>query len=218
MFITFQGVFCFEEMSTLVTERCLSFLIGLIVLLAAPSSCYIVLVDSYGEECFHEHALNGTLLQLTFQVLSGGFLDIDLVMADPTGALLVHRRRAAYGAHALTALLHGRYYFCFHNAHSSKVPKLVKFDFDMYDLDLERELSASQNDLEAMVKTAGYRLRQIKREAEYLENVSKNHFFINENSNLAILVWALIEYTLIVTLCVWQRYYLLKFFEVRRYV
>ncbi|CAH1407040.1 unnamed protein product [Nezara viridula] len=187
-----------------------------LLFLPSPLMAYIVLVDSYGEECFFEHVLNGTQLQLVFQVLVGGFLDIDVLMVDPKAKPLYHRRQATYGAHSFRAPIHGRYFFCFHNTFSTQVPKLIMFNFDYYDIELENELMLAQNDLEAMVHKVEMGLKFIKTETEYMHARTRSHHNINENSNTAIMAWAIIEYSLIVFLCMWQRYYILRFFEVRR--
>lgn len=39
---------------------------------------YYVLVDAHSEECFFERLTSGTKLLLTFEVIEGGFLDIDV--------------------------------------------------------------------------------------------------------------------------------------------
>ena len=41
-------------------------------------SSYYILVDAHGEECFFEHLTSGTKLLFTFEVIEGGFLDIDV--------------------------------------------------------------------------------------------------------------------------------------------
>lgn len=39
---------------------------------------YYVLIDANSEECFFERITSGTKLFLTFEVIEGGFLDIDV--------------------------------------------------------------------------------------------------------------------------------------------
>ena len=40
--------------------------------------CYFVTVDAHSEECFFDKVSSGTKLGLTFEVVEGGFLDIDV--------------------------------------------------------------------------------------------------------------------------------------------
>lgn len=39
---------------------------------------YFVTVDAHAEECFFDKVSSGTKLGLTFEVVEGGFLDIDV--------------------------------------------------------------------------------------------------------------------------------------------
>ena len=50
----------------------------LTLLLIKNASCYYILVDAHAEECFYERLTSGTKLLLTFEVIEGGFLDIDV--------------------------------------------------------------------------------------------------------------------------------------------
>jgi hypothetical protein len=49
-----------------------------ILLLIKNTLSYYVLVDAHDEECFFERLTPGTKLLLTFEVIEGGFLDIDV--------------------------------------------------------------------------------------------------------------------------------------------
>jgi hypothetical protein len=49
-----------------------------IFLLIKNAFSYYVLVDAHDEECFFERLTSGTKLLLTFEVIEGGFLDIDV--------------------------------------------------------------------------------------------------------------------------------------------
>ena len=39
---------------------------------------YYIVVDAHSDECFFEKLTSGTKLLLTFEVIEGGFLDIDV--------------------------------------------------------------------------------------------------------------------------------------------
>ena len=52
---------------------------SLLLLLTIKSTlAYYVLVDAHSEECYFEKLTSGTKLLLTFEVIEGGFLDIDV--------------------------------------------------------------------------------------------------------------------------------------------
>lgn len=49
------------------------------------AAAYYILVDAHTDECFFEKMTSGTKLLLTFEVIEGGFLDID-VKVNPFNA------------------------------------------------------------------------------------------------------------------------------------
>lgn len=56
------------------------FVLGVVVLLSLSSSVYgyFVTVDAHSKECFFDRVTSGMKLGLTFEVVEGGFLDIDV--------------------------------------------------------------------------------------------------------------------------------------------
>ncbi len=53
--------------------------LSFIILLSLRSTLgYYVVVDAHSDECFFEKLTSGTKLLLTFEVIEGGFLDIDV--------------------------------------------------------------------------------------------------------------------------------------------
>jgi hypothetical protein len=53
--------------------------LSFIILLSLKSTLgYYVVVDAHSDECFFEKLTSGTKLLLTFEVIEGGFLDIDV--------------------------------------------------------------------------------------------------------------------------------------------
>lgn len=42
------------------------------------ATSYYVVVDAHSDECFFEKLTSGTKLLLTYEVIEGGFLDIDV--------------------------------------------------------------------------------------------------------------------------------------------
>ena len=53
------------------------FLMGLAGCLSRANS-YFVGIDAHGSECFYDRVSSGMKLSLTFEVVEGGFLDIDV--------------------------------------------------------------------------------------------------------------------------------------------
>ena len=49
-----------------------------VVWLVPDANCYFVSVDAHAEECFFDRVSSGMKMGLTFEVVEGGFLDIDV--------------------------------------------------------------------------------------------------------------------------------------------
>lgn len=56
--------------------------IALLLCSAHQALSYFVTVDAHAEECFFDKVSSGTKLGLTFEVVEGGFLDIDVKVRD----------------------------------------------------------------------------------------------------------------------------------------
>lgn len=50
------------------------------LLLATVSEAYFLVIDAHGEECFFDRVTTATKMGLTFEVVEGGFLDIDVTI------------------------------------------------------------------------------------------------------------------------------------------
>ena len=55
----------------------------MLLLCAQRALSYFVTVDAHSEECFFDKVSSGTKLGLTFEVVEGGFLDIDVKVRRP---------------------------------------------------------------------------------------------------------------------------------------
>ena len=54
------------------------FLLFCLAWLSRGASGYFVNVDAHAEECFFDRVSSGMKMSLTFEVVEGGFLDIDV--------------------------------------------------------------------------------------------------------------------------------------------
>ena len=60
-----------------IRSQLLCLLVSLVCALPAVR-CYFVSVDAHAEECFFDRVSSGMKMGLTFEVVEGGFLDIDV--------------------------------------------------------------------------------------------------------------------------------------------
>ncbi|KAM3176699.1 hypothetical protein ACTXT7_005976 [Hymenolepis weldensis] len=189
-------------------------------LLAVTSFGYFVTIDANGVECFFDRAKAGERLTLFFEVSEGGFYDINVKLTAPDGSVLYKIEKESSGHYSFTATSNGKYIYCFDNTMSTVTPKTVLFALEKATPMIEKEKgnAPDQNKLIDMVNELSNAVLNAKHEMEYLEVRENIHRAINENTNSRVVLWALFEAIIIVSMSLGQVYYLKRFFEVRRMV
>lgn len=201
----------------------------LLIILAISSilSCteaYIITLDSNDIECFHERVPIGTKLGFSFEVMEGGFYDIDVEIKDPTNAILHQDERTSSGKFTIEANMDGPYQFCMSNHKSSQAPKVIIFEIDKSEL--PRKWSATEggeegkddetNKLASMVDNLMLATISARHDVRYLTTRDRIHRIINEKTNSTVVWWTGIEFFLLLMVTFLQVWYLKRFFEVRR--
>lgn len=64
---------------------------------------------------------------LKFEIAEGGFLDIDVTITGPDGAVITRGERESSGVYTFSAATSGRYTYCFSNKMSTMTPKVQLF-------------------------------------------------------------------------------------------
>jgi len=159
-----------------------------------------------------------------FEVAEGGFLDIDVKITSPDGREIYKGERESSGKYTFAAHMDGVYTYCFSNRMSTMTPKVVMFTIDIVPAGTEEKKpgeaghDADSQKLEDMIKELSNMLTAVKHEQEYMEVRERVHRSINENTNSRVVLWAIFEAFVLVSMTVGQIYYLKRFFEVRRVV
>jgi len=180
---------------------------------------YFIAVDAHAEECFFDKVSNGTKLGLTFEVIEGGFLDIDVKVTGPEGEEIITRERESNGKITFSAAKTGTYTYCFSNKMSTMTPKGVMFSMDVGEpAPVNTGDEPHPNKLAEMIKELSTALVGVKHEQEYMEVRDKIHRKINESTNSRVVMWSFFEAIVLVAMTIGQVYYLKRFFEVRRVV
>jgi len=183
-------------------------------------NAYFLVIDAHAEECFFDKVVTGTKLGLTFEVVEGGFLDIDVKITGPDNKVIHSEERASSGKYTFAAHMDGNYQYCFGNKMSTMTPKVVMFSMDIGDTPkTEEELKstdANHNKLEEQIKELSGALTSVKHEQEYMAVRDRIHRSINESTNSRVVLWAFFEALVLVAMTLGQVYYLKRFFEVRR--
>lgn len=79
------------------------------------------------KECFYQPMPPKGSLEIEYQVLDGGELDIDFHLASPEGRTLVFEQRKSEGVHTVETEV-GDYMFCFDNTFSTISEKVIFFE------------------------------------------------------------------------------------------
>ena len=106
-------------------------LLAIGALLVAKSSQFFITIDAHEDECFFDRALAGTKLGLMFEVVEGGFLDIDVKITGPDNKVIYQGDRETNGKYTFSTHMDGVYKYCFSNKMSTMTPKIVMFSMDV---------------------------------------------------------------------------------------
>lgn len=81
------------------------------------------------KQCYHEDITSGTKATIEFQVVMGGYYDVDMTLYDPRQTVLYQGVKKQFDTHQWTASTSGQYTFCFSNEFSTFSHKLIYFEF-----------------------------------------------------------------------------------------
>ncbi|XP_054163055.1 transmembrane emp24 domain-containing protein 2-like [Oppia nitens] len=197
-------------------------IVSVLLYLCHRLDAYFLVIDAHAEECFFDKVVTGTKLGLTFEVVEGGFLDIDVKITGPDSKVIHSEERASSGKYTFAAHMDGNYVYCFGNKMSTMTPKVVMFSMDIGDAPKTEEQlkaqDANHNKLEEQIKELSGALTAVKHEQEYMAVRDRIHRSINESTNSRVVLWAFFEALVLVAMTLGQVYYLKRFFEVRRVV
>ena len=194
---------------------CLTF--HLLTLFIHRTNAYIITLDAHSEECFLEKAMASTKLGFTFEVIEGGFLDIDVTIYDTDGNMIHQEPKASSGKYTIEASKEGHYKYCFSNKMSTVTPKVVMFNIKTA-RQVQHKLSGAQDQdrVKDMLKELDNAMTSVKHELEYLSVRDRIHRRINDNTNSRVVVWTWVEFLILLGVSFGQVLYIKRFFEVRR--
>ncbi|CAH0402763.1 unnamed protein product [Chilo suppressalis] len=193
----------------------------LIASLLNTAYSYTITVDAHAEECFFENVEAETKMGLKFEIAEGGFLDIDVTITGPDGAVITHGERESSGVYTFSAPTSGKYTYCFSNKMSTMTPKVVMFNMEVGEAPSKpagKEEEMDHNKLEDMIKELATTLKTVKHEQEYMQVRDRIHRGINESTNSHVVMWSVFEASVLLLMTLGQVYYLKRFFEVQRVV
>jgi p24 family protein beta-1 len=195
----------------------------LATVLISSTHQYFITIDAHSEECYFDRAVAGTKLGLMFEVVEGGFLDIDVKITGPDNKVIYQGDRETNGKYTFATHMDGIYKYCFSNKMSTMTPKIIMFSMDVAEASPDNNnhggnMTADHNKLEEMVTELSNALTGVKHEQEYMEVRERIHRAINDNTNSRVVMWSFFEALVLLTMTIGQVYYLKRFFEIRRVV
>jgi len=197
----------------------------LVLLLGLQNFCfgYFVTIEADSSECFFDRVKTGTKIGLTFEVIEGGFMDIDVQISGPDGKVIYSGERETNGKYTFSTNQDGVYQYCFSNKMSTLTTKTVMFTMDIGDAPEATKATPEQQNLEHeklenMVRDLASALTTVKHEQDYMNVRARIHATVNESTNSRVVMWAVFEACIILAMTVGQVFYLKRFFEVRRVV
>lgn len=200
-----------------------SWLISIVIFsLISTVQTYTINIDAGIEnECFHERVPIGTKLGFSYEVVEGGFYDIDVDIRDPSNVILYQEDRSSSGKLTIEANIDGPYKFCFSNVKSSYTPKSVIFDIDKANVSDTTKSDGNKEDDEItkvvnMADSLMLAAISSRHDVRYLLARDRVHRKVNDQTNSRIVWWSGIEFILLLLVSLGQVWYLRRFFEIRR--
>lgn len=193
----------------------MSFLHGVLLLSSILTGFALTIkIESRSEECFFEEVTKGTSLTLQFQVTAGGLLDIDCTVTSPRHEVVMKWSVTSEGKHAWVADQDGKYRVCFGNQMARWTPKWVSFYIST---GASTNLAKIEHidPIEKTIMELSEGLTELQEEQKYLRSVERVHRETIESTNVRMLYWSLFEVFVLITMGMFQIYYLKRFLEVK---
>eukprot|EP00127_Corallochytrium_limacisporum_P003636 Clim_evm24s151 gene=Clim_evmTU24s151 len=175
--------------------------------------------------CFHEEVEKLAVLDVEFQVVSGGELDINFLVYDPAGKLIEEYENVNDGEFDYTATAEGEYLYCFSNIKRSSADKWVFFDAGVNRAadyqkwsKVEGAIKDTQEDqkqkkvIESIDKIK-VSLREAIHTQSYLQKREVRHRKTAENTNGRVQFWSALHTIIMVSVAVGQVFFIRRFFS-----
>ena len=198
--------------------------IMMVTLMVAMSACpnkggaegFVFEIEAHKEQCFYEQIKVETSVGLRFQVIAGGFLDVDVKIVGPDGLVIYSGDRENEGKISFFAESSGTFSFCFSNKMSTLTPKSVLLNLHIGD---DPSAAASNpatkehlNPLENSILSLSDAVNAVVEEQEYMRIRERVHHEVSENTSSRVVWWTLFETVWLICLAVWQIYSLRRVF------
>jgi protein ERP2 len=182
------------------------------------STAVAVRIPAHKDECFFEDVRSsGAKIYVHYMVTSGGSLDIDANILGPDGQIIWASEKERENRILFKARLPGIHKVCFSNKMSTLTAKVVGFSIQVGD-PTESTKDHEVDPMERAIIHISQGVHEIKSTQTYLRARERIHRDTAESTNTRVLIWSVVEISLIVFMGIGHVWYLRRLFESRRAV
>lgn len=176
---------------------------------AAPAAALLVTVGAHDDECFFENVEQSNKLMGSFEVISGGLMDVDVAVYGPQNEVHYSVQRQKTGTFSLLAPTTGPYRVCLSNRMSTMTDKTVAFSMHVGD-ELFRDVAKQEHitPLETEITQLADAIAKVEDEQQYMWARERAARDTNESTNARVLWFSVLEAVIMIVLGVWQALYL----------
>ncbi|EMR08047.1 hypothetical protein PNEG_03489 [Pneumocystis murina B123] len=192
----------------------------LVILPLFPLSLGYSIVLKYGDhECFYEKMKKNEKLTISYQASSNEYeeemLFVTFDVWDPEEKTLKTENSLFYDEFSINADIEGKYKYCFSNKVHHNLD--IELFFNVHHIK-DTHIAEDASDFNREVAFLNEVLMDIRDEQEYLKAREKVHRSIAENTNSRVQNWNIFQIIILISLVLFQVYFLRKFFEVKRII
>eukprot|EP00455_Lapot_gusevi_P047724 TRINITY_DN64_c0_g1_i2.p1 TRINITY_DN64_c0_g1~~TRINITY_DN64_c0_g1_i2.p1 ORF type:complete len:148 (-),score=44.70 TRINITY_DN64_c0_g1_i2:142-585(-) len=145
-------------------------------------------------------------------------MDIDFKIFDPSGKVAFDLERESEATFSFISNDAGMYRFCFSNSMSTVTAKTVSFQLHVGSALGNHEVAKKEHltPLENSVVMLSDGLKSVHDTLNYLKIRERVHRNTNESTNSRVMWWFFFENVVLISMSLWQVYYLRHFFETKR--
>lgn len=190
----------------------------LLVLGPRVSSGFLIRLPSHSEQCFLERANRGDKIAGNVRVVSGGSLDVDVKILDPSNRVVFEQARVKDDTFQFHAPQAGLYAVCFSNGMSVVTSKVVSFNIYVGSALQERDAASAESlsPLELSVQQLTQGMREVRDSNQYERSRERVHHQTANSTHMRVLVWRTIQICSLVAVAAAKVFYIRNLFEKKR--
>jgi len=175
-------------------------------------------VGARDEQCFMIKAEMNEKVVVEFQVVSGGFMDIDIQLYGPDMKAIYKQDRQKEGLVHTIAQVNGIHKLCFSNEMSTLTSKTIDFEFHLASTKAHHDAITHEhiNPLQQAIMTMKENIKSLKTQESFLSARNIRHQYTIESTNSRVFWFQFLESATLIGVALVQVVLLKQFFEQKR--